>query len=77
MAAILMMSIKLATLGLLKLKVFHNKGYDVIISVLDFTNKNLSNHIVDVNHFHNISKLFDVLPNFSLTTSETMSDYYL
>ena len=28
------------------------------------------------NHFHNILKLFDVLPNFSFTTSETMADYY-
>ena len=27
--------------------------------------------------FHNIFRLFDVLPNFSFTTSETMSDYYL
>ena len=29
------------------------------------------------NHFHNILKLFDVLPNFPFTTSETMRDYYL
>ena len=29
------------------------------------------------NHFHNILKLFNVLPNFPLITSETMSDYYL
>ena len=29
------------------------------------------------NHFHNILRLFDVLPNFPLTTSETMRDYYL
>ena len=28
------------------------------------------------NHFHNILGLFDVLPNFPFTTSETM-DYYL
>ena len=27
--------------------------------------------------FHNILKLFDVLPNFSFTTSETRCDYYL
>ena len=31
MVAILMMPAKLATLGPLKIKVFHNKGYDVII----------------------------------------------
>ena len=29
------------------------------------------------NPFHNILRLFDVLPNFPFTTSETMGDYYL
>ena len=29
------------------------------------------------NHFHNILRLFNVLPNFPITTSETMGDYYL
>ena len=29
------------------------------------------------NHFHNILKLFDVLPTFLFTTSETMRDHYL
>ena len=29
------------------------------------------------NHFHNILRLFDVLPDFPFTTSETMDDYYL
>ena len=29
------------------------------------------------NHLHNILRLFDVLPNFHFTTSETMRDYYL
>ena len=29
------------------------------------------------NHFHNILKLFDVLPNFALTTGEKMRDYHL
>ena len=51
MVAILMMSAKMATLGLLKIKVFWNKGYDVIISVHDVTNKILSrdsNYIIDV-----------------------------
>ena len=37
-----MMSEKMATLGLLKIKIFLNKAYDVIISVHDFTNKILS-----------------------------------
>ena len=45
------MSAKMATQGLLKIMVFWNKGYDVIISVDDVTNKIVSrdsNHIVDV-----------------------------
>ena len=51
MATILMMSAKIATLDLLKIKVFWNKGYDVIIFVHDVINKILSrdsNHIVDL-----------------------------
>ena len=46
-----MMSAKMATLSLLKIKVFWNKGYDVIISVYDVTSKVLSyesNYILDV-----------------------------
>ena len=46
-----MMSTKLATLGFLKIKVFWNKGDDVMISVHDVTNKILSrnsSYIVDV-----------------------------
>ena len=46
-----MMSARLATLGLLKIKVFLNKCYDVIIYVHEVTNKMLSfklNYIVDV-----------------------------
>ena len=46
-----MMSAKLATLGLLKIKVFWNKGYDVTISLSDVSNKVLLsdlNYIVDV-----------------------------
>ena len=51
MVAILIMSAKLAILGLLKINAFLNKGYDVIISVHGITNKILScdsNSIVDV-----------------------------
>ena len=29
------------------------------------------------NQFHSILRLLDVLPNFPLTTSEMMGDYYL
>ena len=28
------------------------------------------------NHFHNILRFFDVLQNFTFTTSETMREYY-
>ena len=51
MVAILMMSVKVATLGLLKFKVTWDKGYDVTTFVHDVTNKILSrysNFIVDL-----------------------------
>ena len=28
------------------------------------------------NHFHNILRFFDVLPNFTFITSETIREYY-
>ena len=46
-----MISAKMATPDLLKITVFWNKGYDLIIPVNDVTNKILSrdsNYIVDV-----------------------------
>ena len=46
-----MMSAKLSTPGLLKITVFLNKGYDVLISIDDVINKILSrdsNYIVAV-----------------------------
>ena len=51
MVTILMMSAKLASPGLLKLKIFQNKGYDVIVLDYVVTNKILSHdskYIVDV-----------------------------
>ena len=51
MVTILMMSAKLATPGLLKIKIFQNKGYDVIIPDYDVINKLFShdsNYIEDV-----------------------------
>ena len=51
LATILMMLGKLAALDFLIIKVFWNKGYDVIICVNDFTNKILlcdSNYVLDV-----------------------------
>ena len=46
-----MMSVKLATLDLLKIKILWNKGYDITISVYDITSKYLSydsNYIVNM-----------------------------
>ena len=51
MVTIFMMSAKLATSSFLKIKIFQNKGYYVIIPEYDVTNKILSrnsNDIVDV-----------------------------
>ena len=51
MVTILMTSAKEATPGLLKVRIFRNKGYDVIISVHDVSNKILSrdsNYTIDV-----------------------------
>ena len=44
MVAMLTMSANLTTLDLLKIKVFWNKGYDVLISVHVITNEILSRH---------------------------------
>ena len=46
-----MMLAKMATPGLLKITLFQNKGYDVIVPAVDVTNKILSRdsvYIVDV-----------------------------
>ena len=51
MVQFLMMPAKLAAPGLLKIKVFSNEGYDIIIPVCDITNNVLSHdskYIVDV-----------------------------
>ena len=51
MVTILMMSVKFATSGPLKIKIFQIKSYDVIIRDYDVTNQILSrdsNYIVDV-----------------------------
>ena len=51
MVTILMMSAKITTPGLLKIRVFSNNGCDVIISFHDVTSKILSrdsNYIIDV-----------------------------
>ena len=51
MVTILVMPVEIATLGLLKIKIFWNKDYDVIISFLDVTNKVLTR---DSNYFVNL-----------------------
>ena len=51
MVTILMMSAKIATLGVLKIKVFFNNGYDVIVSFGD-VNKNILSH--DPNYIVNV-----------------------
>ena len=53
MVAILMTSVKMATLGLLKLNVFWNKDYDIIIFVHDVSNK-----------FYYVTKIILYMPSF-------------
>ena len=51
MVTILMVSTKTATLGLVTIKIFSKKRYDVIISVHDIIKKTLSddsNHVIDM-----------------------------
>ena len=51
MVKILMMSAKLATAGFFEIKIFWNKGYDVIIPNYGVTNKILSresNYVADM-----------------------------
>ena len=46
-----MMTVKLANVGLFKIKLFWNKGYDVIVSAYHVTNNTLSresNYVVGV-----------------------------
>ena len=64
------MSEKLATPGLLKLEIFWNKGYNVIIIDYDVTNKILlrdSNYIVDVVMWLKFSN-----SNYSVTIREVI-----
>ena len=46
LVAIFMVSANLATLGFLKIKIYRNKKFDVIISLHDETNKILSSNTV-------------------------------
>ena len=64
------MSAKMATPGLLKIKVFWNKGYDVIIPVDDFTSKILSSR--DSNHTVEVF-MWPKFDNSSISTTEVIS----
>ena len=58
MVTVFMMPAKMATVGLLKIKLFWNNSYDVKISYHDVTNKILSresNYIAEVVKFGNSS----------------------
>ena len=48
----------------------------VFFTNLAVKKKNVRENFEDI-YFHNILRLFDVLPNFPFTTSETMGDCYL
>ena len=69
MVIILMMSAKRATPGPLKIKVFWNKDYDVIISVDDVASKILSsdsNYIVDLS-------MWSKFGNYSISMREVVT----
>ena len=64
-----MMSAKIATLGLLKITVFWNKGDDVIISVDDVTNKILSR---DSNNIE-VVFMWPKFGNYSISMKEVIT----
>ena len=67
------MSAKMATLTLLKIMVFWNKGYDIMTSVHDITNKILrheSNYIVD-------TVMWPKFGNFSISMKEVIITWTL
>ena len=67
------MSARIATLDLLKIKVVWNKGYDVITSVHDVTNKVLSR---DSNHI--IGKaMWPKFGNYSISMREVITNSML
>ena len=63
---------------------FYSTWYEDIIILGDFNieakNKVMKYFLQEYtfynNQFHNISRYFDLLPNFPFSTSETMDDYY-
>ena len=54
---------------------FHSYKYSYLLNRKQYVPiKNINIYFLNIiyNHFHNILRLFDVLPSFSVTTSETM-----
>ena len=51
----------------------HHKMLYIILRELNIFDKNMKTN----NHFYNILRIFEVLPIFFFTSSETMLDYYL
>ena len=56
---------------------YQNVQYVIVKNWDLYKSKELVMYWVTCNCFHNILRLFDVLPNFLFTTSETMRYYYL
>ena len=51
-----------------------NWGIKIVFEYYDIM---FGGYLGSYNQFHNILRLFNVLPNFPFTTSETVADYYL
>ena len=60
-----------------KYKSRHEKDVNDVIPVSLLSTTTTIFNYYNYNHVRNILRLFDVLPNFPCTTSETMRDYYL
>ena len=69
---ILMISAKFATPGLLKIKIFRNKGYDVLNSDYDATNKILSHDSNDIVHVVTWPKFGKSLLKFGISMREVI-----
>ena len=64
MVTILMMPAEIATLGFLKIKIFWNKSYDVIISVYEVTNEILScdsNYVIIIYYYIKFLLLYCII----------------
>ena len=64
-----MISSKLAAVGVLEIKLFRNKNYDVLISVHDVTKKNL---LSDPIYIEDIAVMWPIFRNSSIPLREVM-----